>query len=328
MELRKETLGYQIRSRGEKEKMNKLVTDVLDLAHIIHETNEHVWISDDAMDVVIEEMLANPMKQKQVDAKPVIITNDVREEILKELVADSINYCYWVCAHDIRPHSSGSTKMRELLDDTFDGKKALRGRLEFIYELRRFYSAMLLHGFPLMDKRREHLMALSRPFLLYGATDITPHYNIPVGLMIVEMISNKQHLDQVFDFLVTQCDGYGDDPFLKRAILFFLQLNRIFNFYDGDVDEFPIPADYQVPKMLIHYNVINPSRDIAIKIAKGQHLHENSPEEMALRAAAIVACHTIGKITGWPAHMVDGWFFKRRNDVSDKPHHCCITSNY
>jgi hypothetical protein len=223
-------------------------------------------------------------------------------------------------------NGAGSTKMRELLDQSFDAKKALHGRMDLIAQLREFYRAMMINRFPLMDKRREHLYALARPFLSYGATNAHADYSGSVAHILVHWITEGVDVHTALKFLITEVDGFGDDPFLKRAFLFFLQLNRILGIYK-EVKEFPIPADYQVPKMLHHYNILKYSPELEKKIISGVHLQENSPEEMAIRAAAILACQQLGEETGWSASNIDGWFFIRRRQV-DGPFHLCITSNY
>jgi hypothetical protein len=268
------------------------------------------------------------MPEKQVDKHKVIVgLDDQREVILKELVSDSINYCYWTCDFDIRMNGAGSTKMRDLLEESFDAKVALRGRLDLLAQLRNFYRAMMVNRFPLMDKRREHLYALTRPLVMYGSTNMSASQGGAVALILTDWIAQGVDLDRALNFLITEVDGFGDDPFLKRAFLFFLQLNRILGIYDDEVTELPVPADYQVPKMLRHYGILKYSSELAEKVRLGVHLEENSPEEMAIRAATILACQSLGYETGWSASDVDGWFFIRRKQV-DGPFHLCKTGNY
>ena len=150
---------------------------------------------------------------------------------------------------------------------------------------------------------------------IYAATNASPHQtDHSVAHILVNWIANGVNLDKALDFLITEVDGFGDDPFLKRAFLFFLQLNRILGLYEDEVKEFPVPADYQVPKMLNHYKIIEYSDVLQNKIDLGIHLTENGPEEMAIRAATIIACQKLGEITGWSASDVDGWFFIRRKE--------------
>ena len=302
--------------------------EVYSLAENIYDlSSKYVAIDHLKLKSRAEIMLAKPLNQKHVKVLD-IHSFSAREIILKELVADSVNYCYWTARSDLRINEAGSSKMRKLLDESFDATKALRGNIQFECELREFYKAMMEERFPLMDKRLKHLMALARPVIHYETTGIKPHYGKSVGLVMTNIIEqNETSFDTLIDFLITECDGYGDDPFLKRAFLFFHQLNRIFGLYEEEIKLLPIPADYQIPKMLNCYDIIIYSQEIAQKIAKHEHLSENGPEEMAIRASAIIACKTLAEILGWSTADVDGWFFERRN-FGSSPFHCCITSNY
>lgn len=312
--------------------MSQLVTNILDIALAVS-CNEHVSINYQALETVANDMLANPMPEKQVDKHKIkqkidASSKEGQEIILKELVSDSINYCYWLCDAGTRPNGSGSTRMRELLERSFNANLAMRGRLDLVAQLRNFYRAMLINRFPLMDKRREHLYALTRPLTMYGETNNSPHHTSnSVAHILVGNISRGWPMDKALDFLITEVDGFGDDPFLKRAFLFFLQLNRILGIYEDEVKHLPVPADYQVPKMLRFYGVLDYSSELKQKIYDGVHLPENGPEEMAIRAATILACRALGDVTGWPASDVDGWFFIRRKK-SDSPFHLTITGNY
>ena len=310
--------------------MIHLIKEVHDLADLIDAVdNEYVNIDEDRYFEMVEFMKKRPPKQRQVDENKIDPSNlKVQEFILKELVADSVNYCYWVYDSDIRPNNSGSTRMRELLNENFQADMAMRSQIDFEYQLRRFYSAMMLNRFPLMDKRLKHLMALARPVVVRDASASMPYEGSPVGFVLVDMVSCGTDFNRAFDFLVTQCDGFGDDPFLKRAILFFMQMNRILGLYEEDIKQFPIPADYQVPKMLNAYGITKYAQFLDQLIYNGAHLLENSPAEMAIRATSIVTCRTLAKDLGWSSADVDGWFFTRRKEFTHTKHHCCITSNY
>jgi hypothetical protein len=178
-----------------------------------------------------------------------------------------------------------------------------------------------------MEKRLIHLNALARRNYILPATSRTVYKGDPIAFQMVDMIAQRRDFQSVFHFLITYIDGFGDDPFLKRAILFFLQLNRIFGIYDDEIKDLPIPADYQVPKMMHSMGIINYSHRITFKISNGHHFQENSPEEMSIRAATIIAARQLGVLTGMSPADVDGWFFMQRKECSD-PFHLCITSNY
>lgn len=306
----------------------KIIEHIFAMSEKIIDSSDDVSIDWDRLAYIADKMKNTPIQEKQVDEHKIKNIELDEDIILKELVSDSVNYCFWQFNSDYRPNDAGSTRMRQLLEENFDAKLARWNRSNLKYQIRRFYKAMLMERFPLMDKRLIHLEALSRPMRSPGATNRHPSYNGSVADNFIHGIVTNEPFKYLFNFLIGEIDGFGEDPFLKRAILFFLQLNRIYGLYEREINMLPIPADYQVPKMLsAHYSILVYSDRLENKIRRGEHLQENGPEEMAIRAGAILAADILGDKTGWSPADVDGWFFKRRK-ISHAPFHCCITSNY
>jgi hypothetical protein len=309
------------------------VEHVFEMSRKILHLSDHVHIDMVKLGETAKYMLEHPLPEKQVDdhkvRKPVNLNSrDAQGIILKELVSDAVNYCYWQFSSSYRPNGAGSTRMRELLEQSFNPRWAMASPIDLTAQLRNFYRAMMINRFPLMDQRLKHLMALTRPLTMVGASGAQAYNSRrSVGPTFVQMIQESFAFERLFNFLITEIDGYGDDPFLKRAFLFFLQLNRVLGLFEDDIQQFPVPADYQVPKMLFKYEILVYSPVLEHKIFTHTHLEENGPEEMAIRAGTIRAAQLLGEITGWSASDVDGWFFIRRKE-SEAPFHLCITSNY
>lgn len=314
--------------------MIKAIGDVFDLAYEITGKAKHVKINEERLKAVSQEMRKTPLVEKQVDEKPYkgripgLDSNEARDMILKELVADSVNYCYWIYDSDIRPNGAGSNKMRELLDESFDPFLARVSDTDFELQIRNFQNAMMLNRFPLMDKRAQHLKALCRSPITQPATGRYAYRaSMNVARTLVELICMGDiNFEFLFNCLIKEIDGFGDDPFLKRASLFFLQLNRILGLFENEVQYFPLPADYQVPKLMRYHGILQYGI-LDHMIQHGMHLRENEPLDMEIRAATIIAGRNLCTLTEWPASDVDGWFFIRRKECKD-PFHLCITSNY
>jgi hypothetical protein len=307
----------------------KHIFDIFDISHRILENSNDVKINFNALQLTANEMGKNPLEEKQKIKKYISPTTGLgRSIVLKELVSDAVNYCFWQFDSSIRPNGSSSTDMRNLLNISFDAKLAMHSDVNFLAQTRNFYRAMMINRYPVMEKRLVHLMALSRPFIMQSETGRHAFYpGRNVAITLVRMIAEDFKFETLFDFLITEIDGYGDDPFLKRASLFFLQLNRIMGLYEDEIKLFPIPADYHIPKMFRHYGILEYSPTLQNKILKSVHLQENGPEEMAIRAGTIVVGKELCDILGWSASDVDWWFFKRRKEVQSS-FHLCITSNY
>jgi hypothetical protein len=299
---------------------------------IVNQAN-HVTLNEAKIKEFAEFMKSEPMKEKQVDKHKIKVENYTENEkkciILNELVADSINYCYWQYNSRIRPFGAGSTRMREILDTFFDAEHAFVNDINFEYQIRQFIKALQRNRFPMMKERIENLDALCIPYIMRGASTYMSAYAYAnVAITFTKMVvSGEYSFPFLFDFLITEIDGYGDDPFLKRACLFFLQLNRILGMFEEWVKDFPVPADYQVPKLMHYHGLFDYSPKLTTMIDNGNHLEENGPMEMEIRAATVHTGKLLCDEIGWPASNVDGWFFTRRNECQD-PFHLCKTSNY
>ncbi len=60
--------------------------------------------------------------------------------------------------------------------------------------------------------------------------------------------------------------------------------------YAEAIASLPVPADYQIPKMLRHYGLISFNEELGHMVKKGVVLQEKSKEELSIRAATVKAC--------------------------------------
>ena len=89
----------------------------------------------------------------------------------------------------------------------------------------------------------------------------------------------------------------------------------------------PVPADYQIPKMLRHFGLIEMSEELSLLVDSNEVLIENSEKELNIRAATIKACEIIAKKNSISVDDVDAYFFMLRKECKLN-HHLCITTNY
>jgi len=268
-------------------------------------------------DVVIDnwqtQLLAARMKEEGPTKFPPKESNDIYKTCLLELIGNSINYCYWYGRHDIRPNGASSTTMFEVLDLSFEQyrESGFPSIFTFAMCIEEFIAALSYYRFPMLEERANHLREL-----------------IKVGESFVKDII-ENHTDEDFErhlkFLVCAFPGYGSDMFLKRASLFFLQLYRNFGWFKNAIHKLPVPADYQVPKMLAHYGCISYSQELQEKISKSSLIQKHSREECEIRAATILACKRICDLTEWNISDVDGWLWLKKRNI---PFHLCITTDY
>jgi hypothetical protein len=237
---------------------------------------------------------------------------DINKGILIELIASSINYCYWYGNGNVRPNDVHSGAMYALVEEAFkDYKPQFFGFRDSIDTL---INDLSFNRFPLLEERSRHLKELIDKD----------------GPAFVNMIFSH-HTDSDFDghfnFLIRNFHGFSSDTFLKRASLFFIQLYRKYGWFQNAMKILHVPADYQVPKILKHYSCLYYKSDLDLKIKQGELIPKHSLEECQIRAATIIACKMLQDETGWNIADIDGWLWLRRKTAIE-PFHLTITTDY
>jgi len=242
------------------------------------------------------------------------ITNSLKSIVI-ELVSASINYCYWYGKSTVRPNEASSTTMYNILQNCFYDFKETENQFSICIE--RLIKHLAMERFPLLEERAKHLRELKDGALQY-CNDIDTYCRMGFG---------TNDWKDFFLTLITKFPGFGSDIFLKRASLFFIQLNRRFDYFSEEVKTLHVPADYQIPKMLEYYECITYHPYLSIAITDDQLIPKNSKMECELRSATILAIRELCKLTGWSVTDVDTYFFTKRHEPQQK-FHLTITTDY
>jgi len=316
--------------------MSTVLESVQDLAGQFISDSKFAFIDDEKIGEVAKDI--KNWKDKTVDPLwgfPKCIKDKdpykIEKLILYELIANSVNYCYWYGRSDVRPNGASAMKMYELLDASFeevlkDEKETLSYHgvyldLQATKNLiaRDFVKRLILERFPMLDRRIAHLKEVEN--LDFDKT----------FLPLIERYKNGKGCGEVeewIEILVQNIPGFAADPFLKRAILFVMQLYRGTGFFGVEqIKGLPVPADYQIPKMLRYLGCIVYIDPLNLYVKKEVLILEGSQMECEIRAATIVACSMIAEEANCTCEQVDSYLWSKRNECKD-PFHLCITSNY
>lgn len=284
-----------------------LVKNVYEISESFMKDSNHVKINYEKI-----EEITTDMTETTPPKFPISEVKNVFKGVLLELVAASVNYCYWYGKSDIRPNGANSTFMYEnLLNAFFDYEKEDSG--VFSFALARFVGLLTINRFPLLEERIKHVGQLRMMGEKYCNMIIDEH--------------EKHDLNRYMNELIVLFSGFGSDIFLKRASLFFIQLYRRFGWFEDQLNNLHVPADYQIPKMLEHYGCIEYTPYLKDIIKHSHLIAKNSLEECEIRAATIMTTKKICDITKWNVAQVDGYFFLKRREVTN-PFHLCITTDY
>jgi hypothetical protein len=289
----------------------KFVEDVFEIAESFMENPRHVSIDYQKIEIISQRI--NKIEKPKF---PVYEIGNPIMEVLSEIIAGAINYCYWYGSSYIRPKNSSSTKMYELLLESRPENH--EDVVNEIYEdyldvwISNFKKSLAINRFPLLEERCKHLDELNKIDTLRFASGL---------------LRNRFLLEDGLTFLIENYPGYASDIFLKRASLLFIQFFRRFGWFKDELQNLHVPADYQVPKMLERSACFDYSPDLYHKIESGQLIPKNSQEECEIRSATILVIKKLCDLTGWNVAEVDAYFFLKRHQTQN-PFHLTITTDY
>lgn len=316
--------------------MSTILESVWDLAGQFMTDPKFVFINSKKIKEVAKNIKS--WKDKTIDPlwgfpKSIKENNPYRIEklVLYELIASSVNYCYWYGRSDVRPNGASATKMGELLNASFeevlkDEKEALSYNRVYLdlqstknLIAKDFARRLIIERFPMLDRRIAHLKEIENLGFDKTFLPLIERYKKGEGCGEVE---------EWIETLVQNLPGFAADPFLKRAILFVMQLYRRTGFFGIEqIKKLPVPADYQVPKMLGHLGCIGYEYCLLNKVNNYELILEGSLEECEIRAATIVACSMIAEEAKCTCEQVDSYLWSKRNECKDS-FHLCVSSNY
>lgn len=230
------------------------------------------------------------------------------QAVLTELFASAINYCFWYGRYDFRPMVGDSCTMYDVIIDAVQNKFDGVVDPDFVNAI---IDKLVFDRYPLIEERTRHLLEAA-----LGTQEF---------VMFVLMNRNND-VRIVLHELVRRYPGFASDMFLKRAFLFVLQLNRKLNFFK-EINSIPVPADYQVPKMLEHFGCLRYKQVLRDKILSHTMITKYSLEEVSIRGGTIVVCDKLAELTGWNKSEIDSWLWLRRKECK-KPFHLTITTDY
>jgi len=264
-----------------------------------------VSIDEDAVDKLAEAMETEGKMSFTVES---VDDMSQHQAVLTELFASAINYCFWYGRYDFRPMLGGSTTMYDLIIDAVQNKFEGTVGPELINSI---LDGLIFDRYPLIEERTKHLLETT-----LGTQEF-----------VMFVLSNRENDARiVLHELVRRYPGFASDMFLKRAFLFVIQLNRKLNFF-REIDEIPVPADYQVPKMLEHFGCLKYKQSLSDKIKFHTIIPKYSLEEVSIRGGTVMVCDKLAMKTGWTKSEIDAWLWLRRKECT-KPFHLTITTDY
>jgi len=138
---------------------------------------------------------------------------------------------------------------------------------------------------------------------------------------------NSMKIDDFLEIIISNYSGYAEDLFLKRAFLLVAMLYRRMQWFKNEIDILPVPADYQIPKILECLGGIKYDGQLYMKIQNHELIPSGSLEECEIRAATILAVKRLSELSGFSMCDIDNYLWLKRKEYRN-PFHLTITSNY
>ncbi|GKY91692.1 hypothetical protein MPSEU_000141000 [Mayamaea pseudoterrestris] len=135
------------------------------------------------------------------------------------------------------------------------------------------------------------------------------------------------------------CDFRSDIWFLKRAQICVGDWNASLQLHLKDLSQLTTFADYRVPQLLRHFEIMNYAPELATRIDQKEELVKDGPEENAIRAATVAAVEyiveelqTLAPDKVWTAVETDWYLWqvgeRMQNEGELSPHHRVRTIYY
>ena len=83
--------------------------------------------------------------------------------------------------------------------------------------------------------------------------------------------------------------------FLKRAQIFVGDINAALNLNLGGLEELTTFADYRVPQILRHFQILEYSPTLSNVVDSGEEIGMGSPDEVSIRAGTVVGVEELVK---------------------------------
>jgi len=239
------------------------------------------------------------------------------ENVLIYLIFNSINFCYWYGSNSIYPDqvdnksgNSGSSFLLYLVESSVK-----EGSFDDIFET--LVEKLIKYKIPYLKDR-----ILNLKEILIDGKENTQSFKYMIEF------NNNNNAQYILNKLINNYPiSFADDMFLKRAQLLIKMLYENFGFFQDNINTITVPADYQIPKVLEYYRLIEYDEKLKNIIKNKELIPKGSSLECQIRAATILTCDYLAEVNNINTCMVDTFLFNEKNNIYN-PFHLTITTDY
>jgi hypothetical protein len=231
-------------------------------------------------------------------------------DLLSEIMLAATNYCYCEGKSDCYPAGGGSSLLHEIMEHAVYSAVSDRSKAVDLAS-----SQIIRRRFPLPEQRIRHLREIA---------DLPEHKFTDLTALIL----GEADIESVIEEMLTHFPGFTGDPYLTRVMLFFHMLHRRHGLYlPEEIAALPLPAGYQVPRVMADLGLICYSSRLQSRIQDAETIPAHSRLEHEIRANAILAAKKLADVAGLTVSSVDAILWGMRKQ-SLSPHHVTVTTDY
>ncbi len=292
---------------------------VLASTRAVVEVGEQVWINEEGIAALSGQWIAESSKQGN-DGVPAWdehyhFFDDSEHTVNWLLVLDALNFCFWAEKGQPRWHINYKD---ELLNGYWAEAAALKRAVEedvplwdaqYLSTISSEAVAAIFRGepqepvIPLFEQRVHNLREVGQVLLARYDGQFTHAIESVQGSAVQLALLLAQDFPSFRD--IATYHGY-EVRVLKRAQICVADIHAAFKgekwgtFHD--IDQLTVFADYKLPQVLRHYQVLEYVPSLARRIDAQELLTANSEEEIEIRAATVWACELLRRALQQKGH--------------------------
>jgi hypothetical protein len=129
----------------------KPIETVFEISESFLKDSKYVKINDSKLLELSKQMKLSPV------VIPVLAPTNLEGEVIRDILKNSINYCYWYGRADIRPNNSCASKLGKIIDECFTNEYDYEKSTDLSTIFTKFLCQITEERFPLIEERSNHI---------------------------------------------------------------------------------------------------------------------------------------------------------------------------
>ncbi len=238
---------------------------------------KHIKIDYDKLGCLVDDLLA----QKDMKFKESENVDNLERFVQLSFIQNSVNYCFWF-DHPFRKYVNHELSGSEALWDVFK-------RYEILLDAK-YLSTILVQDIYFMFGDIPLIMERQKCLQDVGTILCKKYQGEAINLLEECSFDCNLIAETIAKEFATWDDSYENMKFYKRiqSFLNFLTRSSDLNRRLQHIEDGTLLADYQIPKVFVHYGITRYSNELSSKICNLELIQSHGREELDLRISTII----------------------------------------